>query len=423
MTISTERTSALPTTTPDGRPLPLAGVRVVDFTWIVAGPQATRILADFGADVIKVENESHLDSVRMGGGRKDDEAARFNSSGLFNNLNRNKRSLTINLFHPRGRELLEELIAGADAVTENFSPGAFERMGFGWDRLRELNPDIIYMSLSGFGHLGRDSSYVTWGPTAQAISGLTYLSGLPDQPPAGWGYSYLDHSAGYYGAIALMLALRKRSREGGPLRVDLSQAETGMVMAGAQMLDAQVNNRPSKRSGNLLPYPEIAPHNTYRCAGEDRWIALAVETDEHWAALCDVLDADRLAADPRFGTNGGRVEAREELDAAIDALTRGWDTRELMYALQARGVPAGVAQTTEDKMELDPQLAARSFYPRADHPILGEHRFEALPFHLSRFGWRLSRGAPLLGEHNDDVLAELGCDEDEIARLREELAI
>ena len=423
MTISTERTSALPTTTADGRPLPLAGVRVVDFTWIVAGPQATRIIADFGADVIRVENESHLDSVRMGGARTDDPASRYNTSGLFNNLNRNKRSITINLFHPRGRELLEELIRGADAVTENFSPGAFERMGFGWDHLRELNPNIIYMSLSGYGHLGRDSSFVTWGPTAQAISGLTYLSGLPDQPPAGWGYSYLDHSGGYYGAIALLLALRKRSREGGPLRVDLSQAETGMVMTGTQMLDAQVNNRPSTRSGNLLPYPEIAPHNVYRCAGDDRWIALAVETDDHWTALCDVLDADTLASDPRFGTNSGRVEAREELDAAIDALTRGWDTRELMYALQARGVPAGVAQTSEDKMELDPQLAARGFYHRADHPILGEHRYEGLPFHTQRFGWEVRRGAPLLSEHSDEVLAALGCDEEELARLHEELAI
>ena len=423
MTISTEQTSALPTTTTDGRPLPLAGVRIVDFTWIVAGPQATRIIADFGADVIRVENESHLDSVRMGGGAPADERARYNSSGLFNNFNRNKRSVTINLFHPRARELLEELIKGADAVTENFSPGAFERMGFGWDRLRELNPNIIYMSLSGYGHVGRDASYVTWGPTAQAISGLTYLSGQPDLPPAGWGYSYLDHSAGYYGAIALLLALRKRAREGGPLRVDLSQAEAGMVMAGAQMLDAQVNNRPSRRSGNLLPYPEIAPHNAYRCAGDDRWIALAVETDAHWTALCVVLGADALASDPRFGTNGGRVEAREELDAAIDALTRGWDTRELMYALQARGVPAGVAQTSEDKMEFDPQLAARGFYRPADHPVLGPHRYEGLPFHLERFGWEVRRGAPLLSEHSDEVLAELGCDEEELARLHEELAI
>ena len=406
----------------DGRTLPLAGLRVVDFCWIVAGPQATRILADLGADVIKVENEGHLDSLRLGGpGNARDSG--FNGSGLFNNMNRNKRGVTLNLFHPRGRELAERLIAGADVVTENFSPGAFERMGFGWDRLRELAPEIVYLSLSGFGHLGRDASFVTWGPTAQAISGLTWLSGLPGQPPAGWGYSYLDHSAGYYGAIAVLLALRRRAREGGPQRVDLSQAETGMVMAGAQMLDAQVNGRPSERIGNLLRYPGIAPHNTYRCAGDDRWIAIAAETGEQWRALCDVLGAADLAADPRFASNAARAGAREALDAAIEERTRRRDARELMYALQARGVPAGVAQTTEDKMEHDPQLAARGFYPVADHPLLGEHRYEGLPFRLERFRWELRRGAPLLGEHTDEVLAELGCGEEEVARLHEELAV
>ena len=227
----------------DERPRPLAGVRVVDFTWIVAGPQATRIVADLGADVIRVENESHLDSLR-GGLPPDDGPPTVNRSGIFNNFNRNKRGITANIYHPRTRELLEQLISTADAVTENFSPGAFGRMGFTFERLRELNPNIIYLSLSGYGHYGRDSSYVTWGPTAQAVSGLTYLSGLPDQPPAGWGYSYLDHSAGYYGAIALLLALRRRERIEGAQRIDLSQVETGMVMCGVSMLDSQINGRP-----------------------------------------------------------------------------------------------------------------------------------------------------------------------------------
>ena len=415
----TDRGAGMHRTTADGRPLPLAGVRVVDFCWIVAGPQATRILADLGADVIKVENESHLDSLRLSGPRE----AGVDGSGLFNNMNRNKRGLSVNLYHPRGREIVERLIAGADVVTENFSPGAFERMGFRWDQLRELSPEIVYLSLSGFGHLGRDSSFVTWGPTAQAISGLTHLSGLPDQPPAGWGYSYLDHSAGYHGAIAVLLALRRRARGGGAQRIDLSQAETGMVMAGVQMLDAQVNGRRSERIGNRLRYPELAPHNTYCCAGDDRWIAIAAESDAQWQALCEVLGADDLAAAARYATNAGRVAAHDELDAALEALTRRWDARELMYALQARGVPAGVAQTTEDKMERDPQLAAREFYPWAPHPALGDHRYEALPFRFTRLGWELRRGSPLLGEHTDEVLADLGCTPQEIAALREELAV
>ena len=406
----------------DARPLPLAGVRVVDFTWIVAGPQATRILADLGAEVVKVESASYLDSLRSSTSANVDQPS-TNVSGMFNNFNRNKLGVTINLHHPGGREIAERLIARADVLTENYSPGAFERMGFGLERLRELNPNLIYMSLSGFGHKGRDRSYVTWGPTAQAVSGLTYLSGLPDQPPAGWGYSYLDHSAGYYGAIAVLMALRRRAQGAGGQRIDLAQVETGMVMCGVQMLDYQVNGRHSERIGNRLQYPATAPHGAYRCTGDNRWIAIAAENDEQWLAFCDVLGAKQLPEDPRFATNEGRVAEQDALDAALTELTRGWDARELMYALQARRVPAGLAQTTEDKTEHDPQLAARGFYPWAPSPELGDHRFEGLPFHFRGLRWELRRGAPVLGEHTGQVLSDLGCTPEEIATLQAEAAV
>ncbi len=405
-----------------GRPLPLEGVRVVDFTWIVAGPQATRILADLGAEVIRIENEDYLDSLRFAVPAKDG-ARSLNRSGLFNNLNRNKLGITLNLHHPGGREAAERLIAEADIVAENYSPGAFERMGFSWPRLRQLNPELIYLSLSGFGHEGRDHSYVTWGPTAQAVSGLTYLSGLPDQPPAGWGFSYLDHSAGYYGAIALLMALRQRARGAGAQRIDLSQVETGMMMCGVQMLDRQINGRSSERSGNSSSFPNVAPHNTYRCAGDDRWIAIAAETDAQWQALCEVLNALEIDTDARFTTNAARVANQGELDRAIEARTRSREPHELMYALQARGVPAGVAQTTQDKMERDQQLDARGFYPMAPSAELGPRHYEGLPFQLRRLGWSVRRGAPALGEHTDDVLRRLGYRESEIVQLREEEAL
>ncbi len=404
------------------RPLPLAGVRVVDFTWIVAGPQATRILADLGAEVIRMENEDYLDSLRFSVPAPGTPRS-HNRSGLFNNLNRNKLGITTNLHHPGGREVVERLIASADIVTENYSPGAFERMGFPWKRLVELNPGIIYLSLSGFGHEGRDRAYVTWGPTAQAVSGLTHLSGLPDQPPAGWGYSYLDHSAGYYGAIALLMALRRRRRGEGAQRIDLSQVETGMTMCGVQMLDWQINGRGSVRVGNRARHPEVAPHNTYRCAGEDRWIAIAAENDAQWQALCDVLDERELASRERYATNAARVADQDALDAAIEARTRSRDPHELMYALQARGVPAGVAQTTQDKMERDEQLAARGFYPWGPSAELGDHRYEGLPFQFRRLGWSVRRGAPALGEHTRDVVARLGYGDAEIARLLAEEAL
>lgn len=401
---------------------PLSGIRVVDFTWIVAGPQATRILADLGAEVIRIENESYLDSVRLGMQPPGTEPS-VNGSGFFNNLSRNKKSMTANLHHPSGREAVERLIATADIVVENYSSGAFERMGFGYERLKELNPKVIYLSLSGFGHEGRDNSYITWGPTAQAVSGCTYMSGLADNEPAGWGYSYLDHTAGYYGAMAALLALARRAVDGEGQYVDLSQIETGMILCGVPMLDYQVNGREYQKIGNRSPHPQVAPHNTYRCKGDDRWIAIAVETDEQWYGLCEALGADDLAFDEELSTNLGRVQAQDRLDAALTEYTLRYEPRDLMYILQANGVPAGVVQNQRDKMEHDPQLAARNYYLKADHPILGEHRFDSLPFRFSRSEWAVDRGAPLLGEHTAEVLSGLGYTDEEIGQMVAELAV
>lgn len=400
-------------------PLPLEGIRVCDFSWIVAGPQATRILADLGAEVIKVENEDHLDSVRRMPGQPGP-----NRRGMHNNFNRNKLSITANLGHAGGRELVERLISVSDLVVENYSPGAFARMGFPYERLRELRPDIVYLSISGYGHLGRDASYVTWGPTAQAVSGATAVSGLPDQPPAGWGYSYLDHTAGYYGAIGALMALYHRAQTGEGQQVDLSQVETGMLLGGVQMLDFQVNGRPSERIGNRSRWPAVAPHGIYPCAGEDRWIAIAIEDDTGWRALCAELGLPALATDERFTTNEGRVANEDALDAAIASCTPEREPHELMEALQSRGVPAGVVQTMEDRMERDPQLAGRGFYPVAPHPELGEHRFEGVPMRFSKARWRLDRGAPLLGEHTREVATGLlGYSEAEFERLAAEGAV
>jgi crotonobetainyl-CoA:carnitine CoA-transferase CaiB-like acyl-CoA transferase len=392
-------------------PLPLNGVRVADFTWIIAGPQATRILADLGAEVIKVESESSLDAVR-------------GAAGLHNNFNRNKLGITANIHHPRGREVVERLIAASDIVIENFSSGTFARMGFPYERLVELRPDIIYISLSGYGQVGRDAGYGTWGPTAQGASGLTAMSGLTGHPPAGWGYSYLDHTAGFYGATAALMALWHRRQTGEGQHIDMSQVETGMVLAGVPMLDAQVNGRAYEPVGNRSRWPSVAPHGIYPCYGEDRWIAIAVERDEEWPRLCEVLGARELAGEPRFRSVGGRLEARDEIDERISARTRLREARELADELQRCGVVAGVCQTIEDRMERDDQLAARGFYPRSPHPEFGDHRFEGFPMQFSRARWRVDRGAPLVGEHTRQVLRDLlGYAEAEIEAMAAEAAI
>jgi len=413
----------MPDSTDAGKPLPLDGVRICDFSWIVAGPQATRIFADLGAEVIKVENESHLDSMRMAL-RDPQGPPSFNRSGFYNNFHRNKLGITANLYHPEGKEVVERLIAKSDIVIENFSAGAFERMGYSYERLVEIKPDIIYLSLSGFGHIGRDSHHVTWGPTAAGVSGATAMSGLPDDEPAGWGYSYLDHTAGFYGAIALLMALYHRDQTGEGQHVDMAQVETGMVLGGVPMLDYQLNGRDYTRIGNRSRYPSIAPHGIYRCDGDDRWIAIVAETNEQWHDLCGVLGAPELASDARFTTNTARIAEQDALDAAITELTRSREPHELMYALQARGVAAGVCQTMQDRMEIDPQLAARGFYRTAPHAELGDHRFEGFPMQFSNARWRIDRGAPQLGQDTMQVLTELlGYSEADVERLTAEAAL
>jgi len=408
--------------------LPLRNVRVVDFSWIVAGPQATRILADLGADVIRVEYPGRVDSVRLGNPAPGAPPGSVDHSGMFSNFNRNKRSATLNVMHPAGMALLHDLLRVSDIVIENFSPRVLEGWGLTYETMAAINPAIIYVSLSGFGHTGRDREYVTWGPTAQAVSGLTAMSGLPDKPPAGWGYSYLDHTAGYYGALAIQMALYHRERTGEGQYIDIAQVETGMALTGTQILDYAVNGRGYLASGgppgNRSREPQIAPHNTYRCRGDDRWVTVVCENEDHWQALCRVMGDPAWTRDACFRTNATRYEHQDTLDAHIEAWTRGLDPYDLMYLLQAEGVPAGVVQNQRDKSEHDPQLHARGFYARAGHPNLGEHDFEGLPFHLSRSAWSVRRGAPLLGEHSADVYHDLlGRSDTAMAILTEEAAI
>lgn len=414
----------------------LSGIRVLDFSWIVAGPTCTRILAEFGAEVIKVESRDVRDMVRGGpaaGGRPG-----TNLSGMFNNLNRNKLGVTLNVVHPTGHELVRRLISISDVVVENFSAGTLEeRWGLGYEEQRKLRPDIIYASLSGFGHTGRSRDNTTWGPIAQALSGLTFMSGLPGREPAGWGYSYMDQTAGFEAAIAVLMALHHRNRTGEGQWIDMSQVEGGIVLTGAALLDFTVNGRPYRRPGNppgnRADHPLVAPHNAYRCAGEvavgdgrmdGRWCAIACYTEEQWRALCRVIGKEAMVHDPRFSSNLERVAHQDELDAVIEAWTGQRAPREVMETLQAAGVPAGMVQNARDKVEDDPQLRARDFIVEAEHAELGRRKFEGIPVHLSETPGAVKRGAPLLGEHNLYVFQELlGLSEAEVAELVAEGAV
>lgn len=399
--------------------LPLAGVRVCDLTWIIAGPTATRVLADFGAEVIRVEHGQAIDAIRLGRPIVGDQPT-LNNSGFFNYFNRNKKSILLNVRHPMGMDVLRRLVAASDVVVENFSSGTMESWELDYAQLREIRQDIIYCSISGFGHSGRDRAFTTWGPTAQALSGLTFTSGLPGEPPAGWGYSYMDHTAGYTAASAILMALHHRNRTGEGQHIDISQVEAGIVLNGPAVLDFTVNGRSWRREGmppgNRAWEPAFAPHNTYPCRGEDRWLAVAVTNEAEWQALVRALDDPAWTGDPRFATNEGRLAHQDELDANIAAWSADQDDYAAMEILQAAGVRAGVCQKASDRFERDAQLAARDWWHRLPHPELGDCDYDGIVPKLARTPGRLRSASPMLGADTWDVLAGVvGMSAEEIA--------
>ena len=403
--------------------LPLSGVRVTDFSWIVAGPSATRILADFGAEVIRVEHGQALDAIRMApphvGGPPNG-----NNSGTFNYFNRNKKSIQLNVHHPMGMAVLRKLIAASDIVLENFSSRVLESWGLAYEDLRAINERVIYCAVSGFGHSGRDRDHSTWGPTAQAMSGLTAMSGLPGLPPAGWGFSYLDHTAGYYAAIAVLAALRHRNQTGEGQFIDVSQVETGMALAGPAIIDFTVNGRrwrrdgmpPGNRSSMLSAYP----HNTYKCSGDDRWVAITVLTDAHWRALVRAMGEPAWALQERFATTDGRCSNADEIDTPLNAWTGSRQDYEVMRILQAAGVPCGVCQKPGDKFESDPQLRARGFWREVSHPEFGPGIVDGFTPLLSRSPGSARTAAPMLGADTYDVMRDIvGLSDEEFTEHQE----
>jgi crotonobetainyl-CoA:carnitine CoA-transferase CaiB-like acyl-CoA transferase len=403
--------------------LPLQGVRVCDLTWIVAGPSATRVMADFGADVVRVEYEQTLDAIRFGRPFVGDEPD-VNRSGFFNNLNRNKRSISLNVRHPEGFEVLKRLIAASDVLVENYSSRVLESWELGFEELQAIRADIIYCSLSGFGHSGRSRDYSSWGPTAQALSGLTLMSGLPGEEPAGWGFSYMDHTAGYLAAIAILAALHHRRKTGEGQHIDMSQVEAGIVLTGAAIPDFVVNGRSYRRldypPGNRSEWPRVAPHNTYACQGEDAWVAIACLTDAEWRALVRAMGEPEWAKAPEFATMEARYANQDALDAQIGQWTGERERYAVMATLQSAGVRCGVVQHASDKVDLDEQLRARGFLVKATHPEIGEARFEAPVPRLSVTPGEVRSASPVLGADTNDVLAELGYSEDDVLSLMEQ---
>jgi crotonobetainyl-CoA:carnitine CoA-transferase CaiB-like acyl-CoA transferase len=407
----------------------LSHLRICDFTGQLAGAGATRMLAAFGAQVIRIEDpvrEGRWDILR-GTQPYVDERRGVEMGGAFNNHNVEKLGVTINLRTEEGRDLLRRLVVVSDVVAENFAAGVLARMGFPYEELRRLRPDVLYVSNCGFGHTGPYQRYKTWGPIVQAVCGLTFSSGLPDEPPAGWGFSYMDHHGGNFMAIAILAGLVHRNRTGEGQWIDMACTEAGATLNGPTLLDWTVNGRPLRRPGmphsNHSQHPPMAPHDIYPSAGHDQWVAVSCRDDGEWARLAAII-GEPWAADPRFATLAGRLEHQVELDELMAAWTTPREKQVTVKALLDQGIPAAIVAWPEERVDQDPNTAAWGLWPTVEHREMGRVRVDGIPIHLSETDWVLERGAPCLGQHNEEVFGGiLGLSTAEIAQLREAGAI
>ncbi len=371
----------------------LAGIRVIDFTWALTGPIATKHLSDLGAEVIKIETRVRPDIQRTGA-----------KTGSFNQHNTGKLGITVNLKKPDGLALVKQLIARSDIVVENFAGGAMEKMGLGYSVLKELKSDVIMLGSCMQGQTGPFARHPGIGFRLTALSGFNHITGWPDRPP-GWIGAFTDFIAPRFIILAIMAALDYRRRTGRGQYLDASQLEAGVQLMAPLLLDSAVNKQPSDRMGNRCPY--AAPHNAYRCLGDDRWCAIAVFNDIEWQSFCQVIGNPALAHDTRFATLLARKQYESELDALINAWTSSRTAEEVMYTLQSAGIPAGVVQTGADLMDNDPHLQSRHFFSELEHPEIGKYRTNSgAHFVLSKYRYDLKR-APLLGEHNEYVFKQI----------------
>ena len=398
---------------------PLAGVRVVDFGWVWAVPFLTQLLGDMGAEIIKVESRTRLDSTRQArggpaGGRPDhpDWAVRFHV------YHRNKKSISVNMATPRGVELVRALIRVTDVVTDNFTPHVLKNWGIDYPSIKKIKPDIIMASLSSAGQYGPLKDLTTYAPALGAIAGLETLVGYHGERPLGSTLAYMDPIAGTYGAFAVLAALCYREQTGQGQLIDMSQMEACMTLIGGMFMDYAMNKRVGTTEGNRER--GMAPHNLYRCKGDDQWVSIAVKTEDEWDALCMVIGNPEWTRDPRFADQLSRWENQEAMDRHINSWTESYTSYEVMERLQKAGVAAMPSLNTVQELE-DPQLNARGTWVKVDHPTMQDETINGNHWKLSRTPGGIYRHAPLLGEHNEYVLGEiLGMPFEEIKRLEEE---
>jgi crotonobetainyl-CoA:carnitine CoA-transferase CaiB-like acyl-CoA transferase len=393
---------------------PLAGIRIADFTWAWAGPQASLLLGMLGAEVVKIESRARLDHARVHSLTAGTLKGGIDESPVFNDLNLGKRSVTLNLRSEGGRELVKKLVAECDVVIQNMRPGVLERLGLGYDDLRAVRPDLVMLSSSAVGATGPEGRYAGYAPTFACLSGVASISGHPDEPPIALGGS-VDLRVGTAAAFAVIAALLHRQRSGEGQHIDLSSTEVISAMMGHAFLEVALTGRVPQRLGNRDEF--MAPHGCYRCRGEGEWVTIAVGTDDEWVALRTLVGDSELEG-PDFASAPARKRNEDRLDERIERFTRTRAPQEVVDSLQAAGIAAAYLQSGAS-LSRDPHVRARGVFEKITHPLLGELEVVRPPFRME--GVRIAGPAPLLGQHNDYVLGEiLGLSEAEIERLVEE---
>ena len=404
--------------------LPLEGIRILDSGYVFALPYAGGLMADMGAEVIKVEGPGWTDDTRNGGfsaSFPENQVVEdwWDRSSTYNLLNRGKSSITLDLTNPRCRDIFRDLVRVSDVVMENYTPRVMRGWGLDYEALIKAKPDIIMVSNTGYGHgQGPYSGYPTQATTQEATHGHCWITGYPDGPPSRAGMAFVDFPSAWAALFAVGMALRHRNRTGQGQWIDLAMYQTGAMLISEYLMDYMANGRLGGRRGNRHPFR--APQGCYRAEGVDQWIAISVGSDEQWQAMCGLMGQPHLTHDPRFEDTLTRIKNHDRLDAIINRWTEKYDKYRLMEILQSAGIPAGPVFSNRDT-HMDPHFKARGFLEYVEYPQergIGARPFIGRPYKFSKTPLKIQGPAPTLGQHNGRVLKGLlGIDEKEYQEM------
>ncbi len=392
----------------------LADVKVLDLMWVIAGPSATRVMADHGATIVRVESQTRVETARTIGPYRNGVSGP-ESSGAFDNYNAGKQGLTLDIRTDEAKGVIRDLVKWADVVAESFSPRAMRAWGLDYESLRQIKPDIIMLSTCLFGQTGPLSGIAGFGTMGSAISGFVNFAGSPDRPPVGPFGAYTDYLAPRFSLTALLAALDHRDRTGEGVYIDQAQAESALHFMTAALLDYDVNGRNAERAGNRDPH--MAPHGVYAAQSDDSWVVVAARNDAEWRSLAAAIGSPQLADDARFNTLAARTENEGALDELVGAWTGTHSAIEVEQTLQSVGVPAYVVLDSPLAAR-DAQLEHRGHFVNVPHPVDGSTTVEGTRWRMSRTPPAVTRNAPTFGRDNEYVLKTiLGYDDERITEL------